>query len=761
MIYIEVIGRQLVPASAELGLSLDRGAETVRFAVTAPRAAVFLLPAMHAQVHWIAPNGANGADTLALAESSGALCGEWTPPAEALLCAGTLRAELRCSAQGETVWHSLPLTLQITPSIEDARGNTVVLPKYKEVLVQVETLPGDEMPVGSALHDAQTLSLSLGIPVPKGDTGDVGPQGPQGMQGDMGPQGPKGDTGPQGIQGPQGETGAEGPQGAKGSTGAKGAQGVQGDPGPGVPTGGEDGQALIKRGAEPYATTWARLTTEAIASASGISLQAELNTLAERTDELESELRRVDEKTAHRYGLRWDRVNAKGTRLWDAAAITTTTTNFYHYSVKNASYNNPFDTLYPWSHRTLCNVDLAAYKAIYQAGGDILGAITAWEGEPGFAYDGSNGAVMVYTPAFWAMAEREGDYDMFGIADGKIPGWVKISSTIGGRYFASGDGQGGMTSAAGAIPLRDRSFASLREMAQAQCMTLDDIWTWSADSLLMCVEYATLNTQNAFGFGCHSLSATGTPYQAGTAANAVVMPVAFANNAQVGAILDFSTGGESNLYAARAVTAVEAYAGDENYRTVRFDGDPVTFLTSHTIYVHGCVPQADEVIGSQSGFIGTNGKSHTHYRGRISHAGSWRYLLGAYRQTGTVALWVARSRTQAAAYDALDTAAHVDTGIILPYSATSALSGLLSGLTVYKPIPLAPIGSGIGGNDQNPIGDSMAVAQPSVGNTVARAGGTSNHGTGCGRFFVNWADTATYKNWAGSCVPFLLDPKEA
>lgn len=93
---------------------------------------------------------------------------------------------------------------------------------------------------------------------PKGDTGDIGPQGemgPRGLQGEKGdtgetgaqgpkgdtgatgpagPQGEKGDTGDAGPQGPQGETGAVGPQGTpgeKGDTGATGPQGPQGEKG--------------------------------------------------------------------------------------------------------------------------------------------------------------------------------------------------------------------------------------------------------------------------------------------------------------------------------------------------------------------------------------------------------------------------------------------------------------------------------------------------------------------------------------------------
>ena len=81
----------------------------------------------------------------------------------------------------------------------------------------------------------EAVSLTFGIP--KGDTGDTGPQGPKGDTGDTGPQGPKGDTGDAGPQGPKGDTGDAGPQGPKGDTGDTGPQGPKGDTGDTGPQG--------------------------------------------------------------------------------------------------------------------------------------------------------------------------------------------------------------------------------------------------------------------------------------------------------------------------------------------------------------------------------------------------------------------------------------------------------------------------------------------------------------------------------------------
>ena len=83
-----------------------------------------------------------------------------------------------------------------------------------------------------------------GIKGDKGDQGDTGPQGEQGIQGI------------QGIQGETGATGATGPQGPQGIQGLPGADGADGADGQGVPTGGVEGQVIVKQSATDYDTDW-------------------------------------------------------------------------------------------------------------------------------------------------------------------------------------------------------------------------------------------------------------------------------------------------------------------------------------------------------------------------------------------------------------------------------------------------------------------------------------------------------------------------
>jgi len=463
---------------------------------------------------------------------------------------------------------------------------------------------------------------------------------------------------------------------------------------------------------------------------------------------------------AKRYGIRWDRVNSKCTRLWDAEDITVDTSNFGHFGSANARYDNPFDFLYPWSHRRLCNVDLAAYAAIYTAGGNIMDAITAWEGEPGFAYNGSNGAVMVYTPVFWAYMERGEEADTYGVANMPVNGWTRMEASIGGRYFGSQDGQGGITSVAGGIAWRGAVFSLMAQTAKANKIALDDMWTWCADTLLLCVEYATLNSQAAVGNGCDSLSLQGNhrPLTAETGANRVIAPVVMQTMAsKPGAVLDIGTTTSSMNVATRAVISVEEYASNPAYVIIHFAGDPVNILTSHFLSIHGCANTTDAEIGSLSGYIGENGYCNAYYRGRVAHANYSRIVLGAYRQAGTLKIWMAHDRKEALESGlTLNTAKHLDTGLVLPGLSVTAY---ISALHFCPGMPLAPFASAATGGDSiKPVGDYVSTPDGSYANTFLYAGGSYDGREQCGRFYGGWSLSESGFSWRLSLVPFLLMP---
>ena len=94
-----------------------------------------------------------------------------------------------------------------------------------------------------------------------------------------------------------------------------------------------------------------------------------------------------------------------------------------------------------------CKVDRAVYQTLTPES-SILDCVTMWEGEPGFALDGTGDFDGVYTPEFWGRIWEDETYVYAGVADGELPGWQFFERTIGGRYFGSKDANGKMTSIA-------------------------------------------------------------------------------------------------------------------------------------------------------------------------------------------------------------------------------------------------------------------------------------------------------------------------
>ena len=533
----------------------------------------------------------------------------------------------------------------------------------------------------------------------------------------------------------------QGEQGIQGIQGIHGIQGIQGLTGNGIAS----VVRTVGDGTPGTTDTYTVMFTDASTTTFDVYNGADAPSLA----------------GVHQYIIRWDKVNSQCTRMGDASAITTTITNFKHRGSVNASYSNPFDSLYPWKYRKLCKVDRAAYAAL-EAESPITDAVTAWEGEPGFVLDGTGDFDGVYTPEFWGRIWEDATYVYAGVADGAIPGWQYFEATIGGRYFGSMDGASKITSIAGSFPLRNTRIDTMHTDVTAQGMTLDDIFTWCADTLLMAVEFATLNSQTALGNGVDDLYRQGSETvgeNASSGATLLKLPNAFAAYCIPGAIIGIgTTNGAEDVAITRFVSSAGLNGADPLYATHK--GVTVLALTAnvttaHFVCIHGMYNAPDTEIGSMSGYIGTNGKSNTYYRGRVAHANFWRYCLGAYRKSGTGAIWVANSREEAAAADALNTGVHRNTGKVLPVTSNYIASLHLDNLLPFAPFTATTGGSG--GYD-NPVGDSIQVPSLATGNTILLLGGHAFFGMFVGRFCVRWYADASASSWNIGVLPYLKTP---
>lgn len=452
------------------------------------------------------------------------------------------------------------------------------------------------------------------------------------------------------------------------------------------------------------------------------------------------------------YTMVWDKVNAQGTRLNDAASITTTTTNFGHFGSVNANYENPFDEIYPWSDRKLCNIDMALYRSLTEED-DITDCVTAWEDDANFSYSDQYG-VWVYTPAFFGRTYEMGNYRYFDVTDENLQNNIAYKASITGRWHGCDvtltvDG----TSKHCNLPtlgvaMANVTLANQHTYAKNWGASLVDCYTLDASLLLYAVEYVNMNSQNKIGSGCSGLYQQSLRLASGvTSSNTIVLASSTAN-AIVGAIIDIGTTDDANNIARTYITAVSG--------TTLTLADAVTATTEHYVSIHGIANLADEDIGSKSGYIGTNGKVNAYYRGEVLYGNKWQYILGIYRQTGTGEIWVA-AEDETDDYDALNTSAHTDTGVALP-NVTTANWYYYNDIAVVDGFSAIPIISEVGGSSTNPVGAATYIPLLSTGNTVCFAGGSAASGTIDGAWCAGWGAAASASYWADGSRPRLKNP---
>ena len=459
-----------------------------------------------------------------------------------------------------------------------------------------------------------------------------------------------------------------------------------------------------------------------------------------------------------KYGILWDKVEATCTRLWDAAGITTDTSNFGHFGAVNPNYNNPFDSIYPWSERRVCNYDMRVLKTIVADGYDVLDAVTAWEGEDTFSYDPAEGlGVGVYTPEFWYTAYDTAEGRVFGVSGAPIEGWYYSEPIIAGRWLGVVEQLDGVSvlGCRVGIPTSNVPVGTLHTYAENANMTIDDVYSWDAETVLQIVEYANMNTQVATGNGVSNLyRQNATDLIMEDATNTTVVKVVAANAAYAipGAIMDIGTSGGGTQVGRRYVISTAADETDETLLCVTLD-EPVTVTTANFWSIHGLINVADAEIGSASGYIGTNGRCNAYYRGRVMAGNRFQYCLGAHREGQTNKIWIVPSRYQAETVLSLDTSVCIDTGCTLPWAeGNAAIGGYIGELALADGIAAFPLCSELGGSSSKPVGD-YAYMPAKGGNTVSVLGGHAYSGSRVGRFYAGWNYSRGSSPWNLAASP--------
>lgn len=309
-----------------------------------------------------------------------------------------------------------------------------------------------------------------------------------------------------------------------------------------------------------------------------------------------------------------------GTRTGAARGLTA------NVGTDTQTAQNDFDHIYPWSGRRRC----CGYF-------DVSGAFVAnaYEGEPGYTTDGSNGEVWVETPLFFYKHTYGAAIEEIAIsaapADGFLPSPMHVGADGSLRQkaytaaYPMGIVDGLPTSRSGvytaALSLNGAMEAARRRGANYATTTAAEQY---AKCLLMWVEFATRDMQTVMR-GCSTL-----PYNAAHKAavseagtNRIIIAADNASNFVTGQGIAIGTwAGGTSIANNRTVTALEAY--DSENTAICFDGAPVDIAAGNVVTsVPWKTGSCDHVLTSSGSPVSnTSGKYTCVYRGEETPYGN-------------------------------------------------------------------------------------------------------------------------------------------
>ena len=324
------------------------------------------------------------------------------------------------------------------------------------------------------------------------------------------------------------------------------------------------------------------------------------------------------------YGVRFEGGANTGetvTRLHDAVGLTA------GVGTNTVGAVNDFDSCYPWSERRRCCGD-------FDENGQMV--INAYQGEPGYAVDGSNGEVWVETPVFWYKhTYNENDVEEIIIASQPVQGFLPSPSHIaldGSLCQKAYTAAYPMATVNGRPTSRSGVFSNVHSLdsAMAAARALGDRYTvttsaeWYTKCLLMWVEFATRNLQNVMsGAAAMPYSSTDKAQISETAANRIVLTTVKANAYTIGQTVCIGTGsGNSDIANNRVVTAIETVDGST--RAVVFDGAPVNITAGDCLWSSAYKNGSCDAVWPSSGSPASNttSKNNCIYRGEETPYGN-------------------------------------------------------------------------------------------------------------------------------------------
>lgn len=301
------------------------------------------------------------------------------------------------------------------------------------------------------------------------------------------------------------------------------------------------------------------------------------------SNKIESMLKVLNTNRPKEWGVRFPLYsvgsNPKGERLGDAVGLVA------NVGTDSATAYNDFDYLMPWKSRRVNG---------HWDGKDFI--ITAVEGEPNFAVDGSNGSVYAERHLFYYKYVFTDTYYEIWISDQHLDGYeiperfINIDKSIMQTYYypcyrISRDSSGNPVSVSGKDVMLSLSYSGYKTLARklGTNFHIETTKDRQINELLFYVEFATRNSQDImYGAANMRYNADDLATVATTNGNKFICSNSVAGNYVVGqTIVIGSTKNGSEIANNRRITAIETH--DASNKAIVFDGAAVNVAVGNFI----------------------------------------------------------------------------------------------------------------------------------------------------------------------------------
>ena len=340
-----------------------------------------------------------------------------------------------------------------------------------------------------------------------------------------------------------------------------------------------------------------------------------------------------------KYGVRWeiDNPNDTGSRCLAAVNLEA------GIGVGSSDGYSDFDSIYPWSEMKRCNI----------ISGSNGSKTVIYEGEDGFALDGSNGDVFVRIPKFYVSSYVEDGYEyrVISATDGTLhSAFVENGKELGEIFISAFEGyidnSNKLRSIANVIPTNNVTATNFLKSAKnrggnyslydSRCV--DAIWT------LMAVEYGCRNSNLILGYGVADYlqpidNEDLRSIKEEKSTNSITISK-FSNATKNCVIKDsyitVCKGDQSNILTQAKILDIE-YSSNGLYTTIHFDGKPINVDTTcfvgsaplSTNYTETCTAPLNWHTGRAKYVSGENEKTQNPIRYRWIEnvfGNVWHYL---------------------------------------------------------------------------------------------------------------------------------------